>query len=333
MTSPPGSELPRIQRLLAQLRLPASAALPLHQLSQHAPAEPVRLPDGAELAAVLDRLQLDPKDRAELVTARPDPDDHPGPWWLLERCVGLLRERQGTIGALPPWPDLPEQLGPVGRFLYVWAFLGALSAVRTYHRSRGIPDDLSWRALGTIALQLRNRRLRYGAGGLHTQNWVTHHFRGAIYALGRLHFERTLITFDPGSDDAPPAGAPALGVHIPEGRLTPESCDAALDQARAFFARHFADEPYRFATCSSWVLDPQLRRYLAPDSNIIRFQERFTLIPELGPDSNETVVEFIFKRPYDHLAVLPRTTSLQRGVLEHIESGGTWRFRTGWFRL
>lgn len=319
---------------MAALKLPASAVLPLYELAQHPPTEPVRLPDGDGLATELDRLGLADEDRAELVEARPDPERTPALWWLLERCVTVLRERQGSVAAVSPWPDLPDSLGAAGRYLYVWVLIAALPAARAYHRSRGISEESSRAALGVLAPQLANRRALHGSGGLHTQNWLTHHYRGAIYVLGRLHHERTMITFDPGAaPGAPPIGAPAIGLHIPEGRLTPESCDDSLARAVDFFGRHFPDERHRYATCSSWVLDPQLKEYLAPDSNIIRFQDRFTLTDDEGPDQNETVIEFIFKRPFSELDQIPRDTSLARGIVDHIKAGRTWRFRTGWFRL
>ncbi|WP_152363894.1 acyltransferase domain-containing protein [Microlunatus speluncae] len=328
------ADLPHIQQLVGELRLPASAVLPLYELARHAPSEPVRLPDDAELDRELDRLGLSAADRTDLLAARPDPQRTPGLWWLLERCVTVLRARQGTIAPLSPWPDLPDELGPVGRYLYVWVLIAALPAARAHHRARGIPEQSSREVLAVLADQLRNRRALHGSGGLHTQNWLTHHYRGAVYVLGRLHVERTMITFDPGpGPDAPPIGAPALALHIPEGRLTPESCDDSLTRAAAFFGRHFPEEPYRYAVCGSWVLDPQLKEYLDPESNIIKFQERFTLAPDTGPDLNETVVEFIFKRPFADLDVLPRDTSLQRGIVDHVKAGRTWRFRTGWFRL
>jgi hypothetical protein len=206
-------------------------------------------------------------------------------------------------------------------------------AVRAYHRAHDIDDETSWRILGTLAVQLANRRELHGEGGLHTQNWMTHHFRGAIYALGRLHFERLVLPPGDPEPDGPQPTEPVLGLHIPEGRLTPESVDDALEQAVGFFARHFPAEPYRHAVCTSWVLDPQLTGYLPADSNILRFQRRFTLRPPSPADDSATVVEFLFKRPLADLDGLPRSTTLQRAVIDHIRDGHSWQFRTGWFPL
>jgi hypothetical protein len=41
----------------------------------------------------------------------------------------------------------------------------------------------------------------------------------------------------------------------------------------------------------------------------------------------------IFKRPIAELDQLPRATSLERGIVDHIRAGRPWHFRTGWFEL
>lgn len=288
-------------------------------------ADSPALPEDA--AGLVHRLQIPAPDRAELLAARPDPDSDPALWWLFTHCQAMLRARMGETGDLPAWPRLPER----GRYLYPWVFLATVPDVRAYHRKHGVDDAISWGSLAALGAQMGNNRLRYGEGGLQGHNWVTFHFRGVVYALGRLHFERSVTDFD--AAGGPRRGEPALGVHIPEGRLTPESCDAAIERAGLFFARCFPDEPYRFATCSSWVLDPQLREYLDPHSNIIRFLDRFTLVPDDGENDDEMVVDFIFKRPFAQLERLPQDTTLQRAIVQHIRAGRHWRFRTGWFAL
>ncbi|GAA3086948.1 hypothetical protein JOF29_008239 [Kribbella aluminosa] len=325
-----------VARIAAELGLSGDALAHLRALAEAGPsATPVDLlqfaagdPDG-----VLVRLGLSDDDRLDTLANRPDPVRDADLWWLLERCHHQLVQRLGTTGPLPPWPDLPTGTGAVGRFLYVWAFLTTVPAVRRYHADRGIADADSWPILAVLGAQLANHRELYGEGGLHTQNWMTHHFRGAIYALDRLHFERQRCWYDATDQGGPALGEAVLGLHIPEGRLTPDSVDAALDRARAFFRTHYPEEDYRFATCVSWVLDPQLTGYLAADTNLVRFQQRFTLLPAAAKDDRATVVEFLFKQPLADLDSLPRTTTLQRAVVDHIRRDRPWHFRTGWFPL
>ncbi|GAA1582584.1 hypothetical protein GCM10009789_40440 [Kribbella sancticallisti] len=329
----PGDEVRRVRRALgltdADLddlaRLAAFGSTP----------ERFRLPDGPVADQYLRDLGVCDLDRTETLGARPDPRDHPELWWLLERCYHHLISNVGRPGRLsPPWPTL-SSLGAVGRFAYVWVFLAVVPHARRYHALHHVPDEVSWDSLGVIAAQMVNHRAIYGRGGLHTQDWITHHFRGAIYPLGRLHYERLIVPPGPSLDDGgPEPGDHVLGLHIPEGRLTPSSVDESLGLAGRFFARHFPDETYRYTVCTSWVLDPQLLEYLPADSNIIRFQQRFTLRPvDPTGDDSATVVEFLFKRRLAELELLPRATTLQRAVIDQIRCNRPWHFRDGWFPL
>lgn len=324
-----------VEAVRRELRLPATARQALDRLAEAGDRAPVLLPAPDRTDALLAKLGLAELDRREMTAARPSADRHPALWWLLTRCYNQLVRWMGEVGPLPAWPSLPPELGPEARYLYPWVFVCGVPDVRRYHRRRAVPPEPSWGILAALGTQMTYHRRLRGEGGLHTQDWLTFHFRGAVYALGRLHVERLRIWFDADADRAaepgPRRGDSALGLHIPAGTLPPEQVDDALHLAHGFFARHFPDEQYRFATCVSWLLDDQLAEYLPADSNIIRFQRRFRLLPSPGADDNATMVEFIFNRPLCELDSLPRDTRLQRAVIDHIRSGRVWTFRTGWF--
>ncbi|GMA94223.1 hypothetical protein GCM10025881_10470 [Pseudolysinimonas kribbensis] len=147
------------------------------------------------------------------------------------------------------------------------ALLAVADDVRAFHRSRGIPPEISDRSLADLGQQAWVNRRTLGAFGLHTYLWMPVCFGGNLYWLGRLQFNLVRR-----------GDAWAISTHIPEvGPLTPESVDDAFRQAVAFFGRHFADHPTTVLHCSSWLLDPQLAEVLAPESNMVRFQQRWTL--------------------------------------------------------
>jgi hypothetical protein len=128
-------------------------------------------------------------------------------------------------------------------------------------------------------------------------------------------------------------GDQVLELHIPEqGPLTPAACDRSLQWAHEFFPVHFSAERYQVATCTSWLLDDQLTSYLAADSNIIRFQRRFSLLPG-GGNGDKDMLMFVFRRPAASLNELPQRTSLERAVVGHLEDGHHWKVRTGWLEL
>src|SRR4029077_1327840 len=111
-------------------------------------------------------------------------------------------------------------------------------------------------------------------------------------------------------DDAFREGDPALGIHIPEsGPVTPEACDDSLEEAARLFPRHFPETPTRLGICISWLLDPQLNDYLEPDSNVLRFQRRFTLVGE-GHEGDADILRFVFHRLTPNLQALPQRPTL-----------------------
>jgi len=73
-------------------------------------------------------------------------------------------------------------------------------------------------------------------------------------------------------------GDPVLSVHIPgNDKMTPELVADAFKRARDFFETYYKDKAFKAFVCSSWLLDTGLTRFLKPDSNIMKFQQEFTI--------------------------------------------------------
>jgi hypothetical protein len=238
-----------------------------------------------------------------------------------------LRRLMGTF------PAEDELKVPDDPLVSVATFLATLPDIRRYHQQRGIPDEISWATLADLGKQLDVNRRTHGSFGLETHWWMTIHWTGVIYALGRLQF---LLHQLPASTPVPGVepGEWVIGVHIPEsGPLTPEAVDASFAQAREFFPRYFPEYPVRTATLGSWLLDPYLLDNLPQDSNTVRFGRRFTPYGE-PRDSQDSAIFFTF-RSHDltKLDEFPQDTTLQRLIVSRIKSGGTWQTAHGYLTL
>ncbi|WP_160161630.1 acyltransferase domain-containing protein [Embleya hyalina] len=302
----------------------------------------VELPAGDRLAAVLLDLSVPHEDVNELLSARSALLADPVLRELFERAVRVLVADMGTPTRRRPVPPLPAGTGAAGRWFHVYVYIAARPHVLAYHHGLGIPPEVSRRTLADLGRHMALHRRGHGSGGLSARHWPGYHFRGELYQLGRFQFQRstmrdraaasaTALGLDHGPED------PALELHIPDflGPMSPATCDESLDLARAFFPRHYPGEHYAVAVCGSWLLDPQLRDYLPPESNIIRFQRRFHLYHDpTGPLPEDTApIGFVFGDPGLPVASLPRDTSLQRAIGDHLRAGRHWHVRTGWFEL
>ncbi|KOV28037.1 hypothetical protein ADK60_19010 [Streptomyces sp. XY431] len=249
----------------------------------------------------------------------------------------MLRTQAAAVGTLgqPAGLDRDWAAGTAGgEGLATLLFVALAPLARAHHRALGIPAEVTGSTLADLGRQLAVSRWR-GRSGLGNARWLTLHFRGELFQLGRLQFQRTRAT----GADVPAARAPgadgwSLQLHIPDhcGPLSPAACDRALDRARVFFPRHFPAEPYRSCHIFSWLLDPQLADHLPAESNIIRFQRRFSPLerpdrPSVPEDTNP--LKFVFGDIERPLESLPRDTVVQRALVDHLQAGGHWYVRGG----
>ncbi|MEU9914446.1 acyltransferase domain-containing protein [Streptomyces sp. NPDC051001] len=302
------------------------------------------LPDTDELAEVLLDLAVPHQDINELIASRRTLTADSGAMRLLAECTGELVRDIGKIVEYGDGVQLGQRVAEapaaLRRFFAAYVCVAALPHTRAYHRSLGIPADVSRHTLADLGRNMVVHRRRHGRAGVQSPQWLTLHFRGELYQLGRLQFQRAnlwtgaaSVLARAGFDGAP--GTPCLDIHIPEflGPLTPAACDRSVALAREFFALHHPEESYRAAMCHSWLLDPQLKRYLSADSNIVRFQERFRIARRGGEPADTEPVQFVFGDPELAVAGLPRRTSLERAVGDHLRAGGHWYMGHGWFPL
>lgn len=91
--------------------------------------------------------------------------------------------------------------------------------------------------------------------------------------------------------------------------------------AREFFAKYFPEYSYEYFTCHSWLLDKTLRGMLGPGSNIIDFQDMFTMVNETESDAAITSV-FSDSMTRRKLRQTAAATSLAQKVKEHALNGG-----------
>ncbi|MGW3292283.1 acyltransferase domain-containing protein [Streptomyces sp. NPDC001002] len=298
------------------------------------------LPVAEELAETLFDLAVPHEDINELVQIGRRVTEDPELLRFLEASVDELVRGMGEIGTAVDLPELDWPSGDLQRSFPVFVFVAALPYTRAYHRARGVPDEVSRRTLADLGRNMVVHRRRYGKLGVQAPWWLTHHFRGELYQLGRLQFERarlgerTARSVTAAGLDAT-AGTACLNLHIPDffGPLSPAACDRSLTLAREFFARHYPEEKFRAGLCHSWLLDPQLRDYLPEYSNIVRFQERFRLARADAEPSDSEPVQFVFGDPELAVENLPRRTAVERAVGDHLRAGGHWYIGHGWFPL
>lgn len=300
---------------------------------------PPPIPTGVELADELSALTVPYPAVPELLQLAERLTD--------EQRATLLRGRDflagefGNLGYLNLGKQvpIPRDGSAFGRLGYVLMFVSALPAVRDFHREHGIDPAQSRLILSDLGRHASVYQTRYGAAGFDKPDWLELHFTGKIYQLGRLQYQRALANESVAAAASAAGtplepGQPILSLHIPryQGPLAAAAVDESITMAHEFFATHFPGERYPVAICSSWLLDPQLAEHLGAQANIPQFAARFQLVGEPTNDPT-SALEFTFDQPDLPLAELPQRSSLERAVVQVLQSGGSWHSATGWFPL
>lgn len=113
-----------------------------------------------------------------------------------------------------------------------------------------------------------------------------------------------------------------LSVHIPGGdSFTPDVVDISFQYADEFFKKYFPQINFKAYTCSSWLLDTGLERFMKKESNILSFQSRYRI--GLKVVNKISLFSNIFKVPnICPLDELVPANRFQREVLEMVKAGG-----------
>jgi len=119
-----------------------------------------------------------------------------------------------------------------------------------------------------------------------------------------------------------------LEVHIPGGeKMDYQECIESFHLANEFFQKYLHKAKHVGFVCTSWLLDPNMPKILPAESNIVKFQKEFYLMPVLS-DDNQTFGCVFGSKPED-LTTASRDTSLRRAILDHILSGNNMHGAAG----
>ncbi len=312
------------------------------------PGTGLKVPTGSVAAEVLDMFALPEQDRGELEALWPGAGTSLGEWppelWFLVECMyrRLWADADLPVGVWRSWPRLVEAEDPRVRVASLWAFAAMVPEQLERHARRGIDRAVTVATLADVGVQVGRSRRMFGRLSVETAAWVAAQFRGRLFWVGGLQLEPAVLGDQGavnwyGDQEAAALGAgfgsgdPVLRLHIPSRGLDPDSVQDALERARPF-AREQLGLDVVVATCTSWLLDPWWGQVLDENSNIVRFQRRFTNVNDGSPGEGD-VFRFVFGMAQVDPGRAPSRTRLERAALERLESGAGLRVCTGWLRL
>lgn len=153
--------------------------------------------------------------------------------------------------------------------------------------NRGFTEQEYIHTFHDLAIWNEMCMLETGICGLRETHWLTSHLHCGIVRLGRVQFQPEILQEDLIYNGKTIArGSEILHIHVPFGGALPiNEVQDSLNRAR----KHFNAQ---YVHAESWLLDPTLKKYLSPSSNILAFANLFELYKTEQSDSIE---RFVFK--------------------------------------
>lgn len=189
--------------------------------------------------------------------------------------------------------------------------LKAAVDIYDYYKSQEISDDIYIATMKCFTRFIDECYKMTGEYAFDREWWTARQVGGHLFRIGELEYEKKHIN-----------GKPVIGIHIPsDADFSREVCDSSLNSAFNFFAKFFPEYKDCEYRCHSWLLAPELKNMLSPNSNILSFQNRFTVIDNGEPDTE--FIGWLYNTKSTDYVKLPENTSLQRNMKKYLLSGGT----------
>lgn len=165
--------------------------------------------------------------------------------------------------------------------------------------------------------------------------WGAYFMRCTLVRIGRLEYECGLK--ERHEYDHLFGGEPCyISIHIPpsDDGLKDDEVDESIRMAVEHLEDYFPQTKGKkkvFLT-RTWLLSPELKEMLKPDSNIMKFQNRFALLDTY--EENSAFLSFVFKvsaSPELDYNTLPEDSSLRRAIKQRLVNGETLHTALGYF--
>lgn len=206
----------------------------------------------------------------------------------------------------------------------------AIENMENFYKEKNIPEDILYAVTEDLGVWINRHHDWFGEWGFSQYGWIKNHLRGKIFKLGRLQFEPSKIWRIPPESLGLNLceGDPFLSVHIPRGgKIDEASCLDSFEKAKKFFPEYLNFDFKAFG-CFTWLFDPDFKKLLPKESNILKFQKLFQIFNAVEDYGG---LEYIFVNiKKEDIKNAPDDTNLRMAVKNHILSGGLMHSASGY---
>ena len=254
------------------------------------------------------------------------------PWeYLKEKIVQLTDIRYAENAQIQLAEELKAYHGKDG-MAELAVMLAAAIHTREKYRDMKISDQIYLDTMGCFRRFLDETKKNTGDWKFDRAFWTWRQTAGCLFRLGTLEFEYTKCFWDAIPNVS--KNDMLISVHIPsDASLTKENLSFSYHEMKHFFWQNEDAVCYngipKAVVCHTWLLSPNLLKFLKEDSNIRLFAADYEILQTDADNSG--CLEWLFEGMTD-IKTLPEKTALQKEVKKHFLQGGIIGQGLGWLK-
>lgn len=189
------------------------------------------------------------------------------------------------------------------------------------YKQAGVDEDVYWNTVYDLKYKLMECYDVHTIWGTFVAKWFSRYFDMTRFAIGRFQYEAITFPYDlyQKDDVTVKKGDRVYNIHIPSSGL-PIDRKTRMDsykRAYCFFEKELNDKVMIFV-CDSWLLYPEHKIFLPPQSNILDFMRDFDIIDFKENDTFAEAWRVFGKYHNLPLEKLPQNTSIQKAYVERL---------------
>ena len=212
-----------------------------------------------------------------------------------------------------------------------------LVSLKKLFDDKNIPPSIYYDSIQDLNFRINRYYNTHSEYGVSERDafWLRFMYKGEMFDLGSLRFQKFHFSYEeierqdydymPLSDEMKkrfPEGEPIINVHITtDADLRPEKIDASFKMAYSFFETYFPEHKYSVFTCRTWMLYRPTQKILPPDSNIIKFANRYEIIAT-NENSKQALDRIYETSDLSEIAKMDKTTSLTKVAYKNLDKLG-----------
>lgn len=244
---------------------------------------------------------------------------------LTESKLELMSKKASFGDTIKKIGKLDKKLGLHEYTLHFIFLISCTDILLEHYKAKNIDESIFWDGMDDFRCKFIECHNVKGIWGTFVAGWYADWLSMKLFALGRLQYGESFFEMEGYNKNGIVVnkGDRVHYLHIPSSGQPFDKAARLASYRKAYELLGYAQRSDNMVlVCHSWLLYRDFENMLPPDSRILDFMRDFDIVSSTASDNFDDGWRIFGKDHNLPLEQLPRDTSLQKAVAEHLQAGG-----------